>query len=199
MAEKKEKLVKINIGCRNRPLPTYINVDIDPTNELADVVDDGLTLSTFKDGSADLIESVHMLEHLSLSGYKQALLVWFSKLKPGGVVRISVPDMEKFSALLLLTGDKSLVASGFYGSQLDEWDFHRSLHTRKGLSADLECSGFTNIREWDWRTTFPHNYVDSFASAYFPHFRKNFIMDNGKGVDLGGVCMSLNLEATKPA
>lgn len=191
------RLTKLNIGCRNKPLPTYINIDINPENEYADVIDDGFSLEKFEDGSADLIEAVHMFEHLSHVKAQEALRVWRRKLKVGGIVRLSVPDASKAAALLMLTGDKNVVKAMFCGSQLDEWDFHRSIHTKESLGADLELAGFRYVRAWDWRTTFPHNYVDTYASCYFPDMRKNFILDNGRGVDLGGVCMSLNLEATK--
>ena len=69
--------------------------------------------------------------------------------------------------------------------------------TKESLTKDLANSGFQNIRVWDWRKTWPHNYIDTYASAYFPPMRKNYILDNGKDVDLGGILMSLNLECTK--
>lgn len=192
------KKLKLYLGCRNKPLPGYVNVDIDPKNELADVIDNAFTLDKFQDSSVDVIDSVHMYEHLSYEESKKALVTWYKKLKPGGLLRISVPDMAKCSALLLLTGDKKLVQSLFYGSQLDEWDFHRNLHTEESLTKDLKANGFVNVQKWDWRTTFPHNYCDSYASAYFPSMRKNFILDNKKEVDLGGILLSLNLECNKP-
>jgi predicted SAM-dependent methyltransferase len=191
-------IVKLNLGCRTKPLPTYINVDIDPNNKFADVIDNAFELNSFKDDSIDLIESVHMFEHLSYEESDKALKVWFSKLKSGGTLRISVPDGTKASALLLLTGDKNLVKNLFCGSQRDSWDFHKNIHTLESLSKDLEKAGFENIQQWDWRTTWPHNYIDTYASAYFPPMRKNFILDNGKSVDFGGILMSLNLECKKP-
>lgn len=195
----KNKLIKLNLGCRTKPLPTYINVDIDPNNEYADVIDNAVTLEKFKDNSCDIIEGTHFFEHFSYEESEKALRVWFRKLKKGGILRLSVPDLAKTSALLLLTGDKNLVKSMLYGSQRgDAWDFHKNGHTKDSLTKDLGEAGFICIREFDWRTTWPHNYIDTYCSAYFPHFRKNFIMDNGKSVDLGGILMSLNMEATKP-
>jgi predicted SAM-dependent methyltransferase len=192
------KPVKLNLGCRTKPLPTYINVDIDPLNKYADVIDDALKLEKFADGSVDVIEAVHMFEHLSQLDTKDALKLWHRKLKNGGTVRLSVPDMEKCSALLLLTKDKNCVKSMFYGSQRgDQWDYHKSLHTKESLAQDLVDAGFAFVHEWDWRTTWPHNYIDTYASAYFPDMRKDFILDNGKSVNLGGVLMSLNLEGKK--
>ena len=194
-----EKLVKLNIGCRNKPLPTYINLDINPNNEYADVIDDGTKLDKFEDNSIDLIEFTHGLEHIANDDIVNTLKVWWKKLKIGGIVRVSVPDMEKCSALLLLTKDTNLVKSMFYGSQRegDEWDFHKSLHTKNSLTDSFIAAGFKDIKEWDWALTWPHNYVDSFASCYYPDFAKNFIKDNGKRVNFGGTLLSLNLEAKK--
>lgn len=194
---KNNKPIKLNLGCRTKPLPTYINVDIDPNNEYADVIDNAFELKQFEDESCDLIESSHMYEHISYQESEKALKVWFQKLKRGGIVRLSVPDLSKNAALLLLTGNKNLVKNMLFGSQKDEWDFHKNGHTKESLTKDLESAGFVNVREWLWQNTWPHNYVDSYSSCYFPPMRKHFILDNGKSVDLGGVLMSLNLEATK--
>lgn len=192
------KPVKLNLGCRTKPLPTYINIDIDPNNSYADVIDNAYELNKFNDESCDLIEAVHMFEHLSYAESDKALAVWFKKLKPNGILRLSVPDMTKAAALLLLTDDKKLTKTFFCGSQRNEWDFHRNIHTRTSLTKDLLNAGFVDVVDWDWRTTFPHNYVDTYASAYFPSMRKNYIMDNGSSVDFGGVLMSLNMECRKP-
>lgn len=191
------KPIKLNLGCRTKPLPTYINVDIDPGNAYADIIDNAFQLNTFQDDSIDLIESTHMYEHLSIEESYSALNVWFKKLKKGGVLRMSVPDANKMSALLLLTNDKDTVKSLFVGSQRDAWDYHKNIHTKESLSKDFAKAGFKNITEWDWRTTWPHNYIDTYASAYFPTMKKNFILDNGKSVDFGGVLMSLNLQCEK--
>lgn len=189
--------IKLNIGCRNKPLPGFVNLDIDPSNKFADIIDNGFILSKFADESLMEIHAVHMAEHLSHKEFLDALLVWYKKLCSGGKLYLSVPDAEKMSALLLLTKDKSSVMSLFYGSQLNEWDFHRSLHTRESLSKELAGAGFSDIKEWDYWNTFPYNYVDTYASAVYPHMRKKIKMDNGKIVDLGGIQMSLNLLATK--
>lgn len=194
----KQKEIKLNIGCRNKPLPTYVNVDIDPSNELADVIDNGFGLNNFKDDSVIEIASQHMNEHCSYVETKKVFQVWFNKLKKNGIVRISVPDMEKCSALLLLTKSKNLVRSMFYGSQKNEWDFHKNLFTKESLTKELQEAGFSNVKEWEPHNTFPFSYVDTYADCYYPDFHKKFKKDNGEIVDFGGVCLSLNLEAVKP-
>jgi SAM-dependent methyltransferase len=194
----KHKIIKVNLGCRTKPLPTYINVDIDPDNRYADRIDNAFTMETFEDNSIDLIEAVHMFEHLSYEESERALKVWREKLKMGGVLRLSVPDISKTAALLLLTDEKPLVKSMLYGSQRgDSWDYHKNGHTKTSLTKDMGRAGFGKVREWEWQETWPHNYVDTFASAYWPPMRKKWKLDNGKYEDMQGVLMSLNLEATK--
>jgi len=197
--ERTGKPIKINIGSRNKPLPTYINIDVNPENHLADVIDNGFELSKFEDDSIDEVLSIHMFEHLSFKESKLALECWFKKLKKGGVLRISVPDAEKSAALMLLTGDRTIEAM-FVGRQRenDQWDFHKSVYTKQWLKTDLEKIGFGDVKEWDWRTQWPHTYCDTFVSAYFPTFKKCFVRDDGRYVDFGGVLMSLNIEGRKP-
>lgn len=193
------KPLLVNIGCRNKPLPAFVNVDINPENRLADVIDDGMTLSKFDEESIDEIHAVHMAEHLTGNSFNTALENWYRKLKPGGWIVLSVPDMEKASALLLLTKNKNIVKSLFYGSQNegDEWDYHRSLHTETSLSDDLLKAGFKNIQKWNYWEKFPYNFCDTYASAVYPHMLKRSRMDNGREIDLGGIQLSLNLEAQK--
>lgn len=192
--------MKLNLGCRNKPLPTYINLDIDPNNKLADLIDDALKLTTIKDESCELIEAIHMAEHLSHADFKKALTLWWNKLKPNGILRLSVPDTAKCAALLLLTNNPKLVKSMFLGSQLNEWDIHKSIHTKESITEDLYNAagcGFVDVREWNYWDTFPHNFCDSYASAVWPPMRKKFKCDNGTIVDLGGVQLSINIEAVK--
>lgn len=191
-------LIKLNIGCRNKPLPGYTNLDI-VENDLADVQDNGFILNKFEDNSLDEISFIHGLEHASNTEVIQALSVWYTKLKIGGVVRISVPDMEKCAALLLLTR-KEVVSAMFYGSQRNEdpFDFHKSLHTRNSLTQDLWNAGFHDIKDWCHASTFPFNFCDTYASCYWPSpLSKKMILDNGKVIEATGILLSLNLIATK--
>ena len=190
-------MIKLNLGCRDRPFPTYINIDIDPNNPYADVIDNAFELNTIEDNSVDLIEAIHMFEHLSYLEANQALSIWFKKLKKGGILRLAVPDIKKGAALLLLTNNLNPVKTMFSGSQRDQWDFHKSTYTKESLMQKMVAASFINIQEWDWRTTWPHNYIDTYASTYWPPMRKNYLCNNGEEVDLGGICISLNIEGTK--
>jgi predicted SAM-dependent methyltransferase len=85
--------VKLNLGCYDKKLPGFTNLDIRPECD-PDVVDDAFKLETFENSSIQEIYSSHMLEHLSRDDSKKALCLWYDKLQKGGVLRLAVPDME---------------------------------------------------------------------------------------------------------
>ena len=181
MAEK----IQLNLGCFDKKLPGFINVDIrEEVNP--DVVDNAFSLGSFKNNSVDLIYSCHMLEHLDYSETTNALTTWYSVLKEGGILRLSVPDLERVFAHYFYHRDLDTLMHMIYGSQRHEFDFHKNGWDFNRLKRFLEIVGFHNIRRWDWKTTEPHNYCDDYSQAYCPHMDKE-----------NGVLMSLNVEATK--
>lgn len=192
---KREK-VCLNLGCFNKKLPGFINIDIREDVE-PDILDDGFKLNKFKSQSVDLIYSSHMLEHLDFKESMLALKRWHDVLKPGGVLRLAVPDVAAAFAHYFYWGDLKLMYSNLWGSQRHPYDYHKSGYDEKTLTEKLLESGFKDVRKWDWQTTEPHNYIDDYSQAYYPDFCKRNILGNGSEVDLGGKLMSLNLEATK--
>lgn len=83
--------VYLNIGCGERHLPGFINVD---TLETADVVCDVTKGLPFDDGSVDAIIHEHFIEHVSLAEGVRFLMECRRVLKPGGITRIATPDLE---------------------------------------------------------------------------------------------------------
>ncbi len=189
-------MIKLNLGCYNKKLPGFINIDVrEECNP--DLVDNAFTLEKVKDDSADLIYCCHMLEHLSYEEGKQALKVWYKKLKKGGKLRLAVPDLEKACALYLLTKDKERVKSMFWGSQRHQFDFHKNGWSENELFEELMDAGFDEVKHWYWQYEEPHNYCDDYSQSYFPDMAKQYQMSNGKELDFGGVLISLNMEGTK--
>jgi predicted SAM-dependent methyltransferase len=189
--------MKLNLGCFDKKLPGFTNVDIRPDCN-PDIVDNAFTLETIEDNSVGLIYCCHMLEHLSYEESKQALRVWYKKLKPGGWLRLAVPDLEKACSLYLLTKDKQKLKSMFWGSQRHMWDFHKNGWSRKDLEQDLYEAGFMDVDFWSWQHVEPHSYCDDYAQSYFPDMQKDYKMSNGKWIEGGGVLLSLNLQGQKP-
>ncbi len=56
---------------------------------------DATNLEMFDDDSIDLIESHHMIEHLSLAEAEKALKEWQRVTRPGGLLVITFPDITR--------------------------------------------------------------------------------------------------------
>lgn len=188
--------MKLNLGCYNKKLPGFTNIDI-RAECYPDIIDNAFTLETIDDNSVDLIYCCHMLEHLSYDESMKALKVWYKKLRYGGLLRLAVPDLEKACALYLLIKDKEKLKSMFWGSQRHEFDFHKNGWSKEDLENDLYDVGFSSVEQWSWQHIEPHNYCDDYSQSYFPDMQKDYKMSNGKWIENGGVLLSLNLQAIK--
>lgn len=188
--------MKLNLGCYDRKIHGWINVDIRPEVE-PDVVDDAFKLEKFEKNSVDIIYCSHMLEHLTFTEARMALVRWYDLLKEGGILRLAVPDMEAVFAHYFYWKRLPLLHSSLWGSQRHEFDYHKSGWDYETLKDKLEDVGFDNIHRWHPEYTEPHNYIDDYSQAYYPDGYKPMVFKNGNVINLGGKLMSLNIEATK--
>lgn len=176
---------KLHLGCGKKVIPGWVNIDAVP--QTPDVyVDDVSILETIADMTADEIYACHVLEHFGRNSIVFVLKTWFQKLRPGGTIRISVPDVcavfEKYqegTPLSVLTGL-------LYGGQRNEYDYHKIGFDFMTLNAALESAGFVDVQRYDWQKT-DHAEMDDYSQAYLPHMDKK-----------NGTLMSLNVEAKRP-
>lgn len=175
--------MKLHIGCANRYFKGWTNLDIRPG--VGDVTDDASKLTSIVNNSYDIIYASHLLEHFGRKEVAKILKVWFSKLKPGGILRLSVPDFEKVIFMYKKGTGLDVLMGHIMGGQRDKYDYHKFMFDKKLLTDLLLKTGFREVREWDWRKT-EHSQYDDYSQAYFPHMDKDT-----------GVMMSLNLEAVK--
>lgn len=86
---------RLNLGCGDKILPGYINVDIaDSRNEtVPDVICDVRRLSVFSDDTADEILSVHVIEHFWRWEALDVLKEWVRVLRPGGRMILECPNL----------------------------------------------------------------------------------------------------------
>ena len=178
------KKIKLNLGCYDKKIHGFVNIDIREDVE-PDTVDDVFKLEKFESNSVDLIYACHVLEHADYKESEVAMKRWFEILKPGGILRFAVPDMEAHFAHYYYHRDLRLLHSTFWGSQRHSYDYHKNGWDFKKLEEDLSAVGFAIIRRYDWRET-EHFYIDDYSQTYYPHLDKT-----------GGKLMSLNVEATK--
>ena len=180
-----DKPLKLHLGCFNKPLHGWLNIDIRTEGTKADIFDDAFKLERFENNSVDTILAVHLLEHNDRAGADSALKRWFEILKPGGRVFISVPDLDIIFRDYIYYNDMRRLQCFLYGSQRHKYDWHLVGFNEKTLTEDLTKVGFKNIKRYDWKEQ-EWAYVDSYEKAYHPY----------KQFDTG-VLMSLNLVAEK--
>jgi predicted SAM-dependent methyltransferase len=179
-----KNLIKLNLGCYNRKMHGFINVDILPEFE-PDVIDDVSKLNKFKSNSVDLIYASHLLEHFPRRQTLNVLKRWYDVLKKDGVLRISVPDFEKIVRYYIYTKDLEQVHGLLHAAQANEFDIHYISFDETYLKKCLETVGFKSIKPYDFNKT-EHRFMDDHSQAFLPHMDK-----------VNGMQMSLNLEATK--
>lgn len=149
--------------------------------------------------SCDAIYCSHVLEHLSLYDFRSALQQTHRHLKPGGIFRLVVPDLEQLASNYL--NNESIDAATEFLKELEMgtekhpstlterlsaglgnsahlwmWDF-------KSLSLELENAGFVQIRR------------ASFGDSSDPMFAEVESVERWKDC-LGIECRSSNSEQT---
>jgi predicted SAM-dependent methyltransferase len=85
-------MLKLNLGCGGVYLNGWVNIDID--SEKADLKHDLKTPLPYEDNTVDFIYCEHFLEHLPVSDGLALLCECRRVLKPGGVVRVAVPNLN---------------------------------------------------------------------------------------------------------
>ena len=106
-----EGAVRLNLGCGDKILPGYVNVDVAPSRRglKPDVLCDLRDLSVFPDHYADEILSVHVVEHFWRWEVADILKEWVRVLKPGGRMIVECPN--------LITACQTLLANPELASQ----------------------------------------------------------------------------------
>lgn len=99
------------------------------------------------DGSTDFVYSSHFLEHLAHKDAQNLLSESFRILKPGGVVRISVPDLEYALSLYTLGRKEEMLTQYFFVNDDDShFARHKYMYDFQLLKAALEKAGFQDVR-----------------------------------------------------
>jgi predicted SAM-dependent methyltransferase len=90
----------VNLGCGRTVHPAWVNLDLVPA--VPGVVRHNLTFGLpFRNDEVDAIYHSHVLEHLRPEQGTKLLQECFRALRPGGVLRIVVPDLEQIAQLYL--------------------------------------------------------------------------------------------------
>lgn len=99
----------------------------------------------YEDESVDEIRASHILEHFGHREVPDVLRDWCRVLKPGGKIRIAVPDFDKITTEFR---DDPRFEGYIFGGQTDENDFHKSLWTKSRLESAMVNAGITGVKPW---------------------------------------------------
>ncbi len=155
----KSEVKRLNLGCGDKILPGYVNVDVAPSRggQAPDVICDLHRLTPFESNSVDEILSVHVVEHFWRWEVLDVLREWVRVLKPGGVMILECPNLISACEAFLEDPD---AASGpgpegqrsmwvFYGDPAwqDPLMVHRWGYTPKSLCALMHEAGLEKLRQ----------------------------------------------------
>ena len=143
--------VRINIGCGDKLLDGYINIDVAEARagKTPDVLSDVRDLP-FDENYADEALAVHVIEHFYRWEVPKVLAEWRRILKPGGVMVLECPDLMKAVFHLLSSPAKEQLSMWpLYGdpSWKDPLMCHKWAYTPQTLGQAMHEAGFVNLRQ----------------------------------------------------
>ncbi len=181
---------RLNWGCGSHIAPGWINTDLKKSEGVDLVADirDGLPIAT---GALDYAVSIHALPELSLSEQVPALQELLRVLRPGGVLRLALPDLGK-GIEAYLRGDleyfkvEDSAASSVGGRFITHmlwYGYSRSLFTPDFAAELLAKAGFADVRERAFGET----------GSQFPEIvgldnraEESFFIEGSRAADIGG-------------
>ncbi len=152
-----DKGLRLNLGCGDKILPGYVNVDVSPTRSgrRPDLIGD-LRRLPLPDACADEILAVHVVEHFWRWEVVDVLREWTRLLKPGGRMILECPNL-KSACEAFLADPKRAAGPGpegqrtmwvFYGDPRwqDPLMVHRWGYTPESLAAVMREAGLVDVR-----------------------------------------------------
>lgn len=179
--------MKIHLGCGKRDFGNdWIHID---KSEYSHVKYNDVINLPAEENSVDIIYASHMFEYFDRTEAVEVLEKWKFYLKPGGVIRLAVPNFEMY---VKLYNEKHFSLDNCIGPLYGKWKvsdslivYHKTTYDFISLKNVLESVGLKNIKLWDWTKT-EHSHIDDYSQSYYPHMDKE-----------NGTLLSLNIECEK--
>jgi predicted SAM-dependent methyltransferase len=179
--------MKIHVGSGKRDFGNdWIHVDKSdyPHIKHTDIINLPAT-----ENSVDIIYASHVFEYFDRQEAHEVLTKWKYYLKPGGIIRLAVPNFEMYAKLY---NENVFTLDNCIGPMYGKWSvsdketiYHRTTYDFESLKTVLENAGLKDIKYWDWKLV-EHSHIDDYSQSYYPHMNKET-----------GVLLSLNVECKK--
>ncbi len=131
--------VRLNLGAGEMELPGFINIDRRSGGEVYPL--------PYADASVDEVRASHVLEHFGHHQVMTVLREWVRVLKPGGLIRVAVPDFA-YVARAYIAGETMNAQGYVMGGQTDENDAHHCIFDEPVLRRMLREAGCDRIERW---------------------------------------------------
>ena len=158
-ANMQQEVRRLNWGCGEWPEPGWLNSDIKETpGVIACDIREGLA---FDAESFEYIVSIHALPELPYEDLVPALRELRRVLKPGGILRLGLPDLDRGleaykrgerSYFLVPDEDMSTIG-GKFAVQATWYGYVRSVFVREFVQELLQKAGFHEIHHVGFRET----------------------------------------------
>ncbi len=141
---------RLHIGGK-QPRPGWEILNINPGPDV-DHVGNAVALTAFADGTFAEVYGSHVLEHFDYKdGLMLALKEWRRVLAPGGLLRLSVPDLDVLACLVvdrqrLDINERFHVMRMIFGGHVDAHDYHLVGLNEDFLGALLAEAGFVQVQ-----------------------------------------------------
>ena len=140
---KNKKNLKLHLGCGEKHLEGYVNVDHRKTCA-TDLVCD-ITKLPYPENSAEVIETYHVIEHVPRHAFPVVLVSWYKILVPGGKLIIECPDFD--TIVKEYSNGKQNRIDDIFGLQRFAGDAHHFGYNFKMLEGLLRKAGFIDIQK----------------------------------------------------
>lgn len=144
--------IKLHLGCGDKKLRGYINIDAVPT-EGSDIVMDAVDLSIIPSNSISEIFMKSVFEHFYRHQQDRILREYYRVLKKGGKLVLGVPDFD-VAVSAYLRKEKGIVGEVFdldhvrqyvLGESVPEnpfYQLHKDIFNKESIGMLLEKNGF---------------------------------------------------------
>lgn len=147
-----QKAVKLHLGCQEKYLEGYINIDLPPSEHTAQEVKADLYADVrdldYPAGTVDEIRSHHLLEHFSRQEALLLLSRWHRWLKVGGLLVVETPDFEESAKKFVGANieDQFVLGRHIFGSHEAGWAYHKDFWSEPKYRYVLDKIGFGEMK-----------------------------------------------------